>query len=518
MNTPQTDHPSHHFSDAPYLRLVFALILLVAAAMRFANVGVLPLWLDEGYSWWDAQQSLADLWNLVPQCDPHPPLYAMLLKLWVGAFGDTATGLRAMSAIAGVITTGFVMLAGRELGLRHALIAGLIFATAPFQVQFAQEARPYALLAMASSMVCFAAMRLLSPMCGTEDRSIGAWVSLVAGGALMLWFNNTASLSLVAFAVALLVLMAVDRGSRRLFKPMFIAAVLILLLWLPYLPTFIEQARGVSGDFWIQRPGWWQFRQELRWALGVHSDTALAVIIALWALGLGLLARAGMWRAAVVIGCLSALPVLLNYVVSHIATPIYLARALIGIGPPFVLGLAGVFAARWHRAMPLLLAALLGYQLWLALPMQGATGRKEPWNRVVQQIVDDVEAAGALTSEVTVLTVPNEMVLPLGHALRDAEVDVQMRGIPGDYPQPGIANARYPSGKCAPSVVGMDLSPTVEAVAGRKAIFFITRRNNSYDPKNEVIARLRAEGWNVMETHTFEPGAITMYRMIQGDR
>ena len=34
----------------------------------------------------------------------------------------------------------------------------------------------------------------------------------------------------------------------------------------------------------------------------------------------------------------------------------------------------------------------------------------------------------------------------------------------------------------------------------------------------EIIARLRAEGWNVMETHTFEPGAITMYRMIQGDR
>lgn len=114
--------------------------------MRFANVGVLPLWLDEGYSWWDAQQSLSDLWHLVPQCDPHPPLYAMLLKLWVSAFGDTTTGLRAMSAVAGVITTGFVMLAGRELGLRHALIAGLIFATAPFQVQFAQEARPYALL------------------------------------------------------------------------------------------------------------------------------------------------------------------------------------------------------------------------------------------------------------------------------------------------------------------------------------------------------------------------------------
>lgn len=518
MNSARTDPPSHHFSDAPYLRLAFALILLVAAAMRFANVGVLPLWLDEGYSWWDAQQSLSDLWSLVPQCDPHPPLYAMLLKLWVAAFGDTTAALRALSAVAGVIATGFVMLAGRELGLRHALIAGLIFATAPFQVQFAQEARPYAMLAMASSMVCFAATRLLSPMRGTEDRSVGAWAALVVGGALMLWFNNTAALSLAAFGIAVLVLMAVDRNSRHLFKPMLIAALLILVLWLPYLPTFIEQARGVSGDFWIQRPGWWQFRQELRWALGVHSDMALAVVIGLWLVGLGLLARAGMWRAALVVGCLSALPVLLNFVVSHVATPIYLARALVGIGPPFVLGLAGVFAVRWYRAMPLLLAALLGYQLWLTLPMQGATNRKEPWNRVVQQIVEDVDALGALTSEVTVLTVPNEMVLPLGHALRAAEVEVPMRGIPGDYPQPGVAGARYPSGKCAPSVVGMDLAPSLQAIAGRKAIFVITRRNNSYDPKNEVLATLRANGWNSLESHTFEPGAITLYRMQNGER
>lgn len=515
MISDSARQPSHHFSDAPYLRLAFALILLVAAAMRFANVGVLPLWLDEGYSWWDAQQSLTDLWNLVPQCDPHPPLYAMLLKLWVDAFGDTTTALRTLSALAGVITTGFIMLAGRELGLRHALIAGLIFATAPFQVQFSQEARPYAMLAMASSMLCFAATRLLSPMRGTEDRSTTAWIALVAGGALMLWFNNTASLLLAAFGIALLILMAADRGSRRLFKPMLVAALLIVLLWLPYLPTFIEQARGVSGDFWIQRPGWWQFRQELRWALGVHSDAALSVILAMWLIGLVLLARAGMWRAALVVGCLSALPLLLNFAVSRVSTPIYLARALIGIGPPFVLGLAGVFAVRWYRAMPLLLAGLIGYQLWLALPMQGATDRKEPWNHVVQEIVDDVDAAGALTTEVMVLTVPNEMVLPLGHALRAAQVELPMRGIPGDYPQPGLTGARYPSGKCAPSVVGMDLEPTMEAIAGRKAVFLITRRNNSYDPRNTVLAELRMHGWTSVATHTFEPGAITVYRLVE---
>ena len=516
MNTFSSQHGSLHFGDASYVRLAFALILLLAAAMRFANVGVLPLWLDEGYSWWDAQQSLADLWNLVPQCDPHPPLYAMLLKLWVDVFGDSTVGLRSLSAVAGVITTGFVMLAGRELGLRHALIAGLIFATTPFQVQFSQEARPYAMLALASSMLCFSALRLLGRTRQTGRRDPGAWTALVIGGALMLWFNNTAALLLAGFGIAALLLMAVDRDARRRFMPLLGAALVIGLLWLPYVPTFIEQARGISADFWIQRPGWWQFRQELRWALGVHSNAALATIVALWAFGLLLLARAGQWRAALLLGCLAALPVLLNFVVSLVATPIYLARALIGIGPPFALGLAGAFATlQWRRAMPIALAVLICYQLWLALPMQGATDRKEPWGRVVRQIVEDVDAAGAVTTEAMVLTVPNEMVLPLGHALQSAEVDLPMHGIPGDYPQPGVAGARYPSGKCAPSVVGMDLAPAAGAISGSKLAFLITRRNNSYDPNNSVLAYLRARGWVSVESHTFEPGAIVVYRLAQ---
>src|SRR4051812_50124825 len=34
-----------------------------------------PLWNDEGFTWWAIGQSWHDLWTLVPQGDPHPPLY-----------------------------------------------------------------------------------------------------------------------------------------------------------------------------------------------------------------------------------------------------------------------------------------------------------------------------------------------------------------------------------------------------------------------------------------------------------
>ena len=72
---------------------VFA-ILALAAVSRWYGIGREALWLDEAYSWWDAHQSFADLWNLVPQCDPHPPLYFALLKIWMQVFGDTPFAMR----------------------------------------------------------------------------------------------------------------------------------------------------------------------------------------------------------------------------------------------------------------------------------------------------------------------------------------------------------------------------------------------------------------------------------------
>ena len=201
-------------------------ILALAAFLRLYGIGSEPLWLDEAYSWWDARQTLDDLWRLVPQCDPHPPLYAAVLKIWMAVAGESAAAMRALGALVGVATTAVVLLAGREVSARAGWIAGLLAAIAPFQIEFAHEARPYALVALGSSLVVFGTLRVLRTLREPVDGRPG-WVALVAGLAIALWSNNTSVLLLAALGMMAVGLLGFDPKSRSLKPPIAIAAAVV---------------------------------------------------------------------------------------------------------------------------------------------------------------------------------------------------------------------------------------------------------------------------------------------------
>src|SRR3954469_7081462 len=316
-----------------YIWLGVIAILALAALSRWYGIGREALWLDEAYSWWDAHQSFADLWNLVPQCDPHPPLYFALLKVWMQVFGDTPFAMRSLGAALSVATVGCVMAAGWQINSRAGWIAGLLFATAPFQIEFAQDARPYALFSLGAALFAFGALRLFreeasaAPV-GSQRACLSGWAGLIGGGIIAVWTNNTAMLMLAALGSALVILAVRDVRYRRRAVGMIAALCIIGISWLPYAPVFIEQARGVATDFWIPRPDAWRFFNELRVTLAMLSFPVLACMGAVWLCGLVLLVRAGRSRTALMLATLSLLPALLSFAVSQFTAPIYLARAL----------------------------------------------------------------------------------------------------------------------------------------------------------------------------------------------
>ncbi len=468
-----------------------ALVLLFAAALRFHCLGCEALWLDEGFSWWDAKQPLGDLWSVVPRCDPHPPLYALLLKGWIAAFGESVIAVRSLNATIGVATAGVVMLAGREIGPRTAIASGLLFATAPFQIEFAHEARPYALLALAAAMLVFGILRILRAEEGAGRPARTGWLVFVAGGALALWSNNTAILLLGA-------------GIRPLLRPGLVAGAAILLLWAPYMPTLAEQAGGVAADFWIPRPDWWRVANELRFAIGFWTFPSLWPLAALWALGLLALWRRGDRREAIALAAIPLLTVGLNLGVSLLVRPVYIARALIGIGPAFVVVIAAAIATLEKRAVRIAaVVAMVGVQLSVASALYATHPRKEPWNDIAR-IAD--AAAGA---DGIVLVASSQEALPLAHALQMAGLQVPVRGVPADFPAIGLA-ARYPSGKCTPSIEGQDLTAIRNAVEGRPVVVFITRRDNVYDPHRDVEILLAWMGYRQLEFIAFQPGYLEM--------
>lgn len=144
-------------------RFIFlALLTAAAAGLRFFRIDGQPLWLDEAFSVWMGSQSPGEIVRLAVDIDQHPPVYHLLLHLWMRLGGTGEAWVRAFSALLGAATVPAIYGLGSAIaGPRVGLASALILAFSPFHVQYGQEARPYAMLTLFACLSMWAAARLL---------------------------------------------------------------------------------------------------------------------------------------------------------------------------------------------------------------------------------------------------------------------------------------------------------------------------------------------------------------------
>ena len=157
-------------SERPsWIRLAPLLVVAISALgglLRFLQIGNKGLWLDEAFSVWMGWQPLSELFAWLLRVDQHPPLYYTALHFWMG-LGDSASVVRAFSALMSTLTIPLIYLVGRRLGsAKVGLAAAVILAVSPFHVRFAQETRMYALLTFNATAAMLALAHLL-----TDSRS-----------------------------------------------------------------------------------------------------------------------------------------------------------------------------------------------------------------------------------------------------------------------------------------------------------------------------------------------------------
>ena len=135
--------------DAGLGRIPFVLqtiwVLLLASFLSLWRLGAADLWVDEAISYWIARKPLLELLTYsLSRAWEHPPVYYVLLRLWMGLLGDSEFALRAFSWFGMVLAvTTIATLARRWFGDRIALAAALIAATNPMMVKHARDARMY---------------------------------------------------------------------------------------------------------------------------------------------------------------------------------------------------------------------------------------------------------------------------------------------------------------------------------------------------------------------------------------
>ncbi len=227
--------------------LFIALILLLAAGLRFWRIEAQSLWYDEGNSAYAATQSAPQIIAAAAR-DIHPPAYYLLLAGWEDLAGRSELALRMLSALASVLTVALVYALGARLFERPTgALAAFLVAINPFQVWYAQEARMYALLGLLSAAsVWLTALVLTLPaeMAAGHFRPRRAALILTAYvlvNAVGLYTHYTFPFVLLAESLVFLIWLAGRQHRLHGLLTWTALQIAALALYTPWLPTAIRQ-------------------------------------------------------------------------------------------------------------------------------------------------------------------------------------------------------------------------------------------------------------------------------------
>ncbi|MEA5401069.1 hypothetical protein VB734_13575 [Synechococcus sp. BA-124 BA4] len=200
--------------------------LLILFCLSLAGQGLTTAysyWSDE---LWSVAASSSD-WGvlfrdwLIP--DVHPPLYQILLKLWIGSFGTGEPATRSLSFL--IAALGLVVAAlcssGRGAGRRLFTVAFL--GTSPAFLFYAQETRSYALSLTLSTLMLGTAL-LLRQRTGRHETAL-RWGFTIS--CLLLSLTHYFSLIFVLVVLAVVTAEGTVFRSRTAAIPL----LLLLLLW-----------------------------------------------------------------------------------------------------------------------------------------------------------------------------------------------------------------------------------------------------------------------------------------------
>ena len=186
-----------------------AALVLLSLVLRTRELGV-GFWIDEGLSVGISDRPLGDIPDAL-RLDGSPPLYYMLLHVWMAVAGTSEEAVRALSVACALLTVPVAWWAAHGLwGTRAGWMAAVLAATNPFLTQYAQEGRMYALLALLALVASAAFARAFA------WRGRGWAIAYAVVLAAMLYTHNWALFFGAACGLVWLYLaVALGRAARR---------------------------------------------------------------------------------------------------------------------------------------------------------------------------------------------------------------------------------------------------------------------------------------------------------------
>jgi len=383
-----TDEPAPAASGGRWWRrpavwTVLGVLAIMAATVSLRSHALdAKFWIDEGLSVGIAHHDFFSIPSVLRK-DGSPPLYYLLLHLWMGIVGgDGESRTHALSLLFATLTVPVGWFLGwRLFGVRAAWASAGLLATCPFLTYYAQEARMYSLAAL-MGLVATGSFALAF---GVRDRR--ALPVFGVATALMAYTHNWGLFLAAGMAVAALVLWRTATADERpgILRDGLLGFGGAFLLYLPWIPSLLFQARH-TGAPWAERPPLDALVNGLQQLVG-GVETALVVTL-LGLAGIATLRRGSpdrpRARAALAIGIGLVVGVALAWLASQ-ASPAWAARYFsVFIGPALLLAGAGLVRFGTFGLVALAITLVLWFD-----PRESQIRGKSDAYRVAHTLRDD---------------------------------------------------------------------------------------------------------------------------------
>jgi hypothetical protein len=254
--------------------VVAAVVVVIAVGVALRFVTTVDLWLDEALSVNVARLPLSDLRGALKQ-DGAPPLYYLLLHLWIDVFGTSDVAVRALSGVISVATLPLAYLAGKRIGGRSvAWWSVLILAASPYAIRYGTETRMYALVMFLVLWGYLALRRAL------DAPTLGRLAVIAVVTALLVYSLYWSFYVVAVVGVGLVV--AWRRGSpptRRAAPRILVAMVVGGLTLLPWLSTLTFQLQHTGTPWGDPVTPWFAFARAVIGFVGGDERSEAFVLV-----------------------------------------------------------------------------------------------------------------------------------------------------------------------------------------------------------------------------------------------
>lgn len=376
--------------------------ILLFAAVLYALMSLSDMiWADEAYTFAMIRHSFPEIWRITA-ADVHPPLYYFAVKLFSMPFGYSEYSVRLFSGICYflILAVGGSQI-HRLFDRRTGLLFMVLFLLYPFALDYATEARMYALGALAVFLNALFAYRVW-----LNNRALD-WVGFTLAGVAAAYTHYFA-LAAAGMIYGLLFLCCLCR-NRKLLKPWLIASLATVLLYLPWLQCFIAQlAAKVTDEYWIAPITLDTLVNDMLTLLRTNDSRIYSLFFGLLVAVLFVQMVIRKDGPALLALAVPVLTMLLGIAASLIVRPVYIVRYLAPCAPLLMFFLAyGISGIRQEQLFTAVSSVLL-VAFFSNLPYVAASMRPGE-NKIGAGFVTDTSQAQAYVTELANSTANSHM-------------------------------------------------------------------------------------------------------------